>query len=89
LTLLREQATKLKTQSRDLELKEEQVRFLKETILAMEQEKDCLAHHNHQLKQKLKTMAAEITNYNSSVVQQVYRQNQELLQAVEQLTSQN
>lgn len=45
-------------QSRDLELKDEQVQFLKETILALEQEKDSLAHQNHQLKSKLKTMAA-------------------------------
>ena len=54
---MKEQTTKLKVQSRDLELKDEQIRFLKETILALEQEKDGLAHHNHQLKMKLKTMA--------------------------------
>jgi hypothetical protein len=38
-------------------LKDDQIKFLKETILVLEQEKDSSAHQNHTLKQKLKTMA--------------------------------
>jgi len=41
-------------------------------VLALEQEKDSFAHQNNQLKNKLKIMAAEITNYNSTVVQKIY-----------------
>jgi len=55
--MLKDQAGKLRALSREVELKEDQVRFLKETILALEQEKDTVMHQNHQLKNKLKTMA--------------------------------
>ena len=79
---MKEQTTKLKIQSRDLELKDEQIRFLKETILTLEQEKDSVAHHNHQLKTKLKAMAGEISDYNANVVQKIYQENQELIDNV-------
>ena len=69
---------KLKIQNKELELKDDQIKFLKETILVLEQEKDALAHHNHTLKQKLKTMANEINNYNTNVVQKIYEENQNL-----------
>lgn len=52
--------------------------FLKETILALEQEKDAVVHQNCQLKHKLKTMANEITQYNANVVQKIYNENQQL-----------
>lgn len=61
-----------------MELRDDQIRFLKDTILALEQEKDAVLHQNHQLKQKLKTMAAEIANYNTNVVQKIYEENQQL-----------
>ena len=58
------------------------MRFLKETILALEQEKDTLASQNAQWKVKLKQMTAEITQYNTNVVQKIYEENQELLRQV-------
>ena len=58
------------------------MRFLKETILALEQEKDNLASQNAQWKLKLKQMTAEITQYNTNVVQKIYEENQELLRQV-------
>jgi chromosome segregation ATPase len=72
-------------QSKEIELRDEQVRFLKETILALEQEKDSLANQNAQWKAKLKQMAAEITQYNTTVVQKIYEENQDLLRQVADL----
>lgn len=69
-------------QSKEIQLRDEQVRFLKETILALEQEKDNLASQNAQWKIKLKQMTAEITQYNTNVVQKIYEENQELLRQV-------
>lgn len=53
-------------------MKEDQIRFLKETILVMEQEKDQILNQNSQLKARLKTMASEIANYNTNVVHKIY-----------------
>lgn len=89
LSLLKEQSNKIKVQCRDLQLKQEQVRFLKETILALEQEKDAIGHQNHQLKVKLKTMASEIAQYNTSVVQKIYQENQELIQETATIREEN
>ena len=75
-------------QSKEIELRDEQVRFLKETILALEQEKDSLlAQHAHS-RAKLKQMAAEIANYNTTVVQKIYEENQELLRQLAALQEQ-
>jgi len=65
-------------------LKEDQIRFLKETILVMEQEKDHIFNQNSQLKARLKTMASEIANYNTNVVHKIYDENQLLLKRVEE-----
>ena len=50
--------------------------------MTLEQEKDSVAHHNHQLKNKLKAMAGEISDYNANVVQKIYQENQELIDNV-------
>lgn len=85
LQLLREQASRLKMQSKEIELRDEQVRFLKETILALEQEKDTLLAHNVHSKARLKQMAAQIASYNINVVQKIYEENQELLRQLTDL----
>lgn len=53
--------------------------------MALEQERDVLFGQNAQWKIKLKTMAAEIAQYNSNVVQKIYEENQELIRNVQQL----
>lgn len=85
IQLLKEQATRIKMQNKEIELRDEQIRFLKETMLALEQERDVLFSQNGQWKIKLKTMAAEITQYNANVVQKIYEENQDLLKNVQQL----
>ncbi len=74
----------MKAQNREIQLKEDQIRFLKETILVMEQEKDQILNQNSQLKARLKTMASEIANYNTNVVHKIYDENQLLLKRVEE-----
>ncbi len=74
----------MKAQNREIQLKEDQIRFLKETILVMEQEKDQILNQNSQLKARLKTMASEIANYNTTVVHKIYDENQLLLKRVEE-----
>lgn len=54
-------------------------------MLALEQERDVLFGQNAQWKLKLKTMAAEIAQYNTNVVQKIYEENQELIKNVQQL----
>lgn len=54
-------------------------------MLALEQERDVLFGQNAQWKLKLKTMAAEISQYNANVVQKIYEENQELIKNVQQL----
>lgn len=72
-------------QSKEIELRDEQLRFLKETILALEQEKDTLAAQTAHWKGKVKQMSTEIANYNTTVVQKIYDENQELLAQVAEL----
>jgi hypothetical protein len=50
----------------------------------MEQEKDQILNQNSQLKARLKTMASEIANYNTTVVHKIYDENQLLLKRVEE-----
>lgn len=57
MQLLREQSSRLKMQSKEIELRDEQLRFLKETILALEQEKDTLAAQTAHWKGKVKQMS--------------------------------
>jgi chromosome segregation ATPase len=88
MQLLREQSSRLKMQSKEIELRDEQMRFLKETILALEQEKDSLAAQSAHWKNKVKQMSAEIANYNATVVQKIYEENQELMAQVADLQQQ-
>lgn len=58
-----------------MEIKEEQIRFLKETIDTLEEERHEADSSRQILKNKLDIVMQEVAQYNQTVVKKIYSEN--------------
>lgn len=61
-----------------MEIKDEQIRFLKDTIQSLEDERDEANRIRNTLKNKLDVVMSEVSQYNETVVKKMYTENEEM-----------